>query len=49
METEELYGCGMRQFVDQYTKNAFHVMSKGSNLIEVLKDFPAENSDELKT
>ena len=45
----EMKGCSIFNVADNYSKNLFHVMSKISNLVEVLKDFPAQNSDELKT
>ena len=35
--------------MDSYAKNAFHVMGKISNIAETLKEFPAENADELKS
>ena len=41
VKDDELKGCTIMNVLDNYGKNLFHVMSKVSNLIETLKDFPA--------
>ena len=44
---DEYANCTMAGLLDSYAKNAFHVMGKVSNTAETLKEFPAENADEL--
>ena len=40
--------CSTGGVLNNISKSAFNLMSKVSNLAEVLKEFPAENSDELE-
>lgn len=39
--------CGMGAVLENFSKNAFVLMGKGSSMAQTMKEFPAENPDQL--